>query len=109
MDESDPAIQAILDARNTLSDAENPSDKYDANQRLTEAYTDLSEKLQTMNLSKADEKYRAGLVDELNSRNDTISHDGYNKKAEEYNKLLNAFPANILSRLTGVKPLALFR
>ena len=40
---------------------------------------------------------------------DTISRDGYNNAAETFNsKVLGAFPANILSKLTFVADAELF-
>lgn len=109
LDANDPAIRSVLEARTALSDANVPSQKYDANIMLTEACTDLGEKLLTKELSERDEIYRKGFLTEMDSRNDIISHDGYNKVAGDFNALLDAFPANILSRIVGIKPLALFR
>jgi len=109
LDGNDPAIRAVQEACDRLNESDDPSDMFDANQRLTEACTALSDKLAGLPLSEKDEKYRLGIVDELKSRNDTISHDGYNDLAEKFNARLESFPANILSRLTGVKPISLFQ
>lgn len=107
--EDDPSIKAVRDAVSRLNEADDTSGKLDANQKLTKAYTALSDKLAALDLSAKDEEYRRGIIDELNSRNDIISHDGYNKMAENFNAKLGAFPANILSRLTGIRPFELFR
>lgn len=109
LDEGDAAVQAVLNARDALAEAGEIPEKYAANLRLSDACADLSEKLKSEALSAADERYRAGFMTELASRSDTISHDPYNALAAKFNAQLTAFPANLLSRLTGVEPLALFR
>ena len=102
LDPDDPAITAVLDARQALSDAQGPAAQYDANQLLTVASTDLYEALADVQLSEKDEKYRRSIYSDMTSRNDTIGNDPYNQLAAEYNQKLERFPASILSRLTGV-------
>ena len=58
-------------------------------------------------LSQKDERYRQSLYADFNSRNDTISHDPYYSYAAEYNKLLESFPANVISLLTPAKAAAM--
>lgn len=109
LDENDPSIKAVREARQALIDAVDLYEKHRANLKLTEAYTALGDRLARMELSEKDERYRMGILDELKSREEIIGHDGYNEMAEEFNTLLERFPANILGRLTGIKPLVLFR
>jgi len=105
----DPAVVSVLTARQALMDAQGPAQQYDANMELTTASTDLYEVLEGLELSEKDEKYRRSIYADMTSRNDTIGNAPYNQLATEYNQKLDRFPANFLSRLTGVEPAELFR
>jgi hypothetical protein len=37
----------------------------------------------------------------IRPRNDTISHDGYNSRATDFNDTLSGFPANLIAAMTG--------
>lgn len=111
IDAEDEVIKNTLDARDALVNSDSISEKYKANLRLTEAveelYTVLGE--ENLNLSEQDKSYRRSLYSNLTSRNDTISHDGYNDKAADFNHTLEEFPASLISRLVGINKAELFR
>ena len=107
--ETDASIQGVLTARDALSAAGSISDKYEADQALSDAVTDLKNKLDDVNLSEKDAPYPDRLYTNFLSRGETISHDPYNRLAAEFNAALTEFPASLLSKLTGVKSLELFR
>lgn len=99
LDMNNSIFKTISDSRNSLTTAQTPKEKYNANIKLTEAVNELYTLLGKENLSDKDERYR----------NDTIGHDKYNEYAKKFNDTLKQFPANILSKLTFVKPLELFQ
>ncbi len=107
----DDAIKNTLSARESLVNSDTISEKYRANLKLTEAVEELYTALgnETLELTEQDEKYRRSLYSNLTSRNDTISHDGYNDKAAEFNNTLGEFPASLISRVVGINKAELFR
>ena len=109
LDEDDPAIQAVLDARSKLGAASSISERYTFNEALTEAVNDLSLQLEGCSLSEKDESYRAGLMAELKSRQMSIGYDGYNAAAAEYKSLTKSFPASLIAGIFGIDSLELFR
>jgi len=107
---SDSSRDDVLAAREKLTNADGITDKYDANEELTDATQALISALQDVTLSEEDEKSLQRLDANLRSRNDTISHDGYNQLAEQFNTdVLGAFPANLIGRLAFVREAELFR
>ncbi len=107
--EGDPLLEQVLAARSQLEAAEGPASKYEANEAMSLAMKDLYDALKGRSLSSVDAPYPDKLYAEFNSRNDTISHDPYNKLAVEFNSVLKAFPANVLGRLVFIRPLELFQ
>lgn len=105
----DGDIRAVLTARDALMEANGIADKYGANVALTEATTDLYQKMGSLSLTDTDARYRVSLFNDLSSRNDTISHDPYNQMALEYNQALEVFPANILKAVTFSRYAPLFQ
>jgi hypothetical protein len=79
------------------------------NRELTNAVETLYRKMEGYALSDTDETLVARQYRNFLSANDTISHDGYNMHAAEFNQTRSAFPANIIALLTGVTPLDYFR
>ena len=106
---SDPTVAKVLDAWAQMSSANTIGRKYQANQALTTATTELYELLLPMELSESDGRYLRSIYTDLGSRNDTISHDPYNQLASAFNAELDGFPAKLLGSLTGIHPLELFR
>lgn len=102
------AVKAVLSAREKLSSADSIKEKYKANIALTEATETLIEEMKSYSLSEKDEKYRKEIRDDLNSRNETISSDGYNAAASSFNSELSSFPASVIGRLVGLRSLELF-
>lgn len=106
----DPLVLNVRAAGEALSAVGSPAEKFDANTELDTAFWALSGAMDGKSLSQQDAKYRARLGDDFRSRDATISHDGYNRLAAEFNeKTLGVFPANVLGTATGVKPLELYR
>ena len=111
IDQENAVIKNTLEARAELVNSKSIADKYRANLRLTEAVEELYTALGAVEpkLSEQDETYRRSLYSNLTSRNDTISHDGYNDKAAEFNNIIEGFPASLISRLVGINKAELFR
>ncbi len=79
------------------------------NRELTSSVETLYRAMDDYALSETDETLIARQYRSFLSANDTISHDGYNAKAADFNETLSGFPANIIAALTRVKPLEFFR
>ncbi len=109
MDANADEIKAINEARDALEAALTPTEAFEANYALTLAADHLYSVLNNKELSDADKKHVSGQFTELTSRNQTISHDGYNAKAAAFNELLGRFPTSIIAAVSGVAPLELFR
>lgn len=109
LDKTDPLLLAVEDARSALQEAKGPSEAYRANRQLSESVTALYERMKTVELSEKDQKYPQNLYIDYMAKQDIISRNDYNRIAEECNRTLSAFPANILRRLTFVQPVEYFR
>ncbi|MGI6348931.1 MAG: LemA family protein [Eubacteriaceae bacterium] len=105
---TDVLITNVQAASDELFAAKTISGKYTANKKLGDAVTALYAELEKYPLSSKDASYRARLYTDFTSRQSTISHDPYNSYAAKYNEVLNSFPANILSKLSGLKKLEYF-
>lgn len=79
------------------------------NQDLDGAVEKLYRALDGYSLSDTDESLVAKQYRTFLSADDTISHDGYNSRATDFNDTLSGFPANLIAAMTGIKPLELFR
>ena len=106
--EENALIQNTLSAREKLNSAVGVKEKSSANKALTIAVKDLYDALSSMALNDADSRYPQSLYTDFRSSADRISHDPYNGKALEFNKILARFPASVLGGLSGVKPIELF-
>ncbi|MCR5552464.1 MAG: LemA family protein [Oscillospiraceae bacterium] len=109
MEANAPELKALETAVAALEGAAGPSEAFEANYAVTLAADHLYSVLNNMQLTDADKKLVSGQFTEMTSRNQTISHDGYNVKAAEFNELLKRFPTNIIAAAGGVAPLELFR
>lgn len=109
IDMNNVIFKTMSDTRSNLTNAKTPKEKYSANIKLTDAVNELYTLLGKENLSDKDEKYRNSIYADFSSRNDTIGHDKYNEYAKNFNDTLKQYPANILSKITFVKPLELFQ
>ena len=102
-------LAALEGSRNMLSDWHGISNGYTAYTRLQEEAAAVLDALEKCDLTDKDREYIQGFRTDLASEADTIARDGYNAAAEQFNsKVLGAFPANILSKLTFVAPAELF-
>ena len=108
MQDSDENIALVIEVRDSLIEASDHGEQYRANLQLTDATEQLFSKLSTFELTETDKGLLRRTVDNLRSRNDTISHDPYNEAATEYNRIRAAFPASLIALLTGVKAAVLF-
>ena len=107
LEESD--LAGLEGSRNMLSDWHGISNGYTAYTRLQEEAAAVLDRLEECELTDKDREYVQGFRTDLASEADTISRDGYNNAAETFNsKVLGAFPANILSKLTFVADAELF-
>lgn len=103
------SIDDVLQARQSLLEAQTISQKYEANLALTQATKSLYELLGQYSLSENHATYRERIDVDLRSRNAIISHDPYNEVASNVNRKLNAIPARWLRQLVGIKEVELFR
>jgi hypothetical protein len=108
MDKKDESIENVLQNRDLLSAADTPGDKYQAKEKLIEASMNLYDDLGSMILEERDQFYRDSFKVNVASRQLIISHNSYNDHALTFNQGIKRFPANILSKLTFVKPLELY-
>ncbi|MEG2421270.1 MAG: hypothetical protein RSB55_06940 [Oscillospiraceae bacterium] len=110
-------VQAVL-ARNlpeAVGEVEQAVSRYtaaggaarlDAWETLTLSLTDLLTALDDVNLNEKDAGYVRDFSTELASQMAIVSHCEYDDLAAAYNRdVLGSFPANVLGKLTGVKPL----
>ncbi len=104
----DSLMIATRDARLALEQAKGPAAKYAANSALTQATSQLYAALSIHPLSDADEKLCKRIYNNLTSRNDTISHDPYNRIAAEANQELEKFPAKVFAGLLSIQPAELY-
>lgn len=109
LEANDPTLTALLAAREQLLGSESISDKYLANQALENAAMAVYDLLGTYPLSESDAAYREGLISEMRSANATISHDGYNQLATDFNQQRAAIPARWIAALWGLDALQYFR
>ncbi|MFT4142944.1 MAG: hypothetical protein QM644_00705 [Mobilitalea sp.] len=108
MDKDDERIKNVLIHIELLEKTSTPGEKFEAKEQLLEASMKLYEDLNLMNLDERDQNYRDSFSVDVKSRQLIISHSSYNKKALVFNKCLKRFPANVLSKITFVKPLELY-
>ena len=105
----DSTLKAVEDARRELQNAVTPEEKCRADRALADSVSALYDLLSRTDLTEKDEKYPARLYDDFKSRGMTIQTNGYHQAAAEYNRVLDSFPANVLGKLTGVKPASLYQ
>lgn len=92
-----------------LGQAEDLGELYLWNEALGEHAEEVMAKLDGCALSEKDAQYVQGFRTDLAARADTIARDPYNQQAENFNeKVLGAFPANLLSRITFVRKAQVF-
>ncbi|QHQ59927.1 hypothetical protein Ana3638_03305 [Anaerocolumna sedimenticola] len=108
IDKDDERIINILNSRELLEKADNPGRKFKTGKKLIEIATVLYNDLKVMELSERDRYYTESFPVNVRSRELIISHNSYNDKAREFNRILKVFPANLLRRMTFVKTLELY-
>lgn len=79
------------------------------NATLTRTVEELYTEIDNADLTSTDKTYALSQYKEFNSRALTISRDVYNARAEEFNGLIDSFPASVVARVAQVGELGLFR
>ena len=102
------AVASVHTKRDALNQAATPREKHLAAEELLVAANMLSHTLGSLELSEQDRSLLDACMVEINSRVALISASGYNQSALRFNQALERFPANILGRATGVRPLELY-
>lgn len=97
-------ILPIIHALDNLNKATNPSDKYTYTNKLVLEISALHEKRDIINMSERDLSYFQGIVVNVESANRIIRNNDYNSIAEDFNKTLDRFPANIISAIRRINP-----
>ena len=101
LDADDPLITAVRDNARALERETSPAACYRLNALLDQSVNELDVALQHETLTEADEKYRTGIMTDLQSCAAQISHDGYNAAVRELNEVtLRKFPARYLKYVT---------
>ena len=108
IDKKDERITDILSSKDLLEKYSSPGTKYKAKEQLVAAAMVLYQDLKAMELSERDRYYTESFLVNVNSRELILSHNSYNGKAREFNRILEDFPANLFGKLTMVKPLELY-
>jgi len=103
-----PGILRVHGARHALNDAGSPREKHRAVQEVLGAANMLRSTLDSLDLSVQDQNLLASCMVEINSRLVLIASSPYNQAAFSFNQTLGRFPANILGRAAGIRPLELF-
>ena len=110
LDADASSVTGAEQAAAALSAARTPGEKYRANAGLDSAFGTLYAQLGEKSLSEQDARYRTRIQTDFQSRNATISHDAYNRVAQNFNEgVLGSFPAGLLGAATGIQPLELYR
>ena len=109
MDANAEEISELSEALSTLEGALTVREAYEANYAVTLAADHLYGALSSRELSESDRKLASGQFTEMTSRNQTISHDGYNEEARAFNDQLGRFPTSVIAAANGIQPLELFR
>ncbi len=109
MDEDAEAIREMRRTLEALESADSAEEAGKANAALTFAADELFAAMKEEELSEHDRGLAESQLAEMTSRSLTISHNGYNDRAEEFNTLLDTFPTSVIAGLGGIRPLELFR
>ena len=108
IDKDDSAIKNIQTDCDKITKSSEPNEKYKYNEELTADCYALVEILEYTDISDADVDYLVDIMVDMESSNQIIGHSEYNKKAKEFNELLEEFPINFTSKMTFIDPLELF-
>ena len=103
-----PAVASVLERRDALQRASTPREKNRAAEELVASVVVLRHTLEGLELSAQDQNLMSMVVVEINSRLVLIGNNPYNSAALGFNQKLERFPANILGRIAGIRPLELY-
>ena len=95
------SIEEVLELSEMLCEDDGISDRYSVYKALTACVEDMYSELQVMGAYE-DSAVITAYHDYTGAQN-LIKNDGYHKAAADYNKVLSAFPANVISGLFGVE------
>lgn len=103
------ALAKLEGSRNMLADWHGITSAHSAYDRLMEEAEAVLDELERQTLTEKDAEYVQGFRTDLAARADTIARDPYNQAAEAFNeRVLGAFPASLLGRLTFVREAEVF-
>ena len=80
----------------------------DADAALNEALENLYRAMENWSLSETDRNLAQKEYTAFHSAGDTIRHESYNIRAQEFNQLRSGFPTRLIAALTGVGDLETF-
>lgn len=106
--ENDMMVDTVRKSCDMLEQVSGPRERKAAADKLYSAVDGLGQVLKTQELSDADKTYHDKILAEIESRMGTISNNGYNQAAAEFNAELTRMPAGVLASVTGIKPLELY-
>ena len=104
----DAAVRQAQAACDDLLGSVGIADKSKNDKKLSEAVSQLYERLGKEKLSENDARYRESLYEEINARSSRISNDAYNGEAREYNRKLSVFPASLIRAARLAEELPVF-
>ncbi len=108
IDKDDEKIKEVIKYRDLFQGALTPEEEVGTSTKAIEAAMKLYETMGTIELEQRDQYYRDSFAVNIESRRLIISHSGYNEKGLLFNQNLDRFPANVLSKITVIKPLVLY-
>lgn len=100
---------ALNTAIESLDRAQNIAEKHAASLQLSTAVENCYQNLTTLSPDDMTAKDARYAYRNFTSAQLRISHDDYNRLAEDFNQKLQGFPAGLIAALRGVKPISLFR
>jgi len=101
-------IVSVRQQRDALGNAATIREKQRVTEELLVAVNMLTATLDSVEMSTQSQHLLSSCEREIGSRLTLIAASGYNQAAMSFNQALNRFPANILGRAAGVRPLELF-
>ena len=109
LEADDDVLKELEAAVTAMNSAGSLEDKAEANSVLTSAMAAVYDALGEVSLSEKDEGYRQSLYADFTSAAMTMSHDGYNEQAVEYNRAIKSFPGSIFFAIFGYGEVPVFR
>ncbi len=106
---NDDVVKEVSTARDNLIQASSPSEKYIANNLLTEATDKLCSKLDIKKITDSDSKTLSNIEIKLDSANDSINQNKYNQCVENFYYQLNSMPASFFNKIFEIEQVEFYR